>query len=154
MGFNSVFKGLKDLSPELSVTMCRVFTAHSRRRPVIINYFACHLSIVSGFNGTKINNTTYIVTQTEYEPGKSMGTGRMTGFDSRQNHKTKKTDEVNWYNLVEKDQRLDTETRALNLCLESVASISFLKRKWSKCIPQTAHTFRKTSRFQRLRQKI
>jgi len=45
--------------------------------------------MVSGFDGTKIN-TTYIVTQTESEPGKSMGTGRTTEFDSRQNHKKKK----------------------------------------------------------------
>jgi hypothetical protein len=45
--------------------------------------------MVSGFDVTKIN-ITYIVTQTEYEPGKSMGTERTTGFDSRQNHKTKK----------------------------------------------------------------
>ena len=42
--------------------------------------------MVSGFDGTKIN-TAYIVTQTAYEPVKSMATGWMTGFDSRQNHK-------------------------------------------------------------------
>ena len=66
--------------------------------------------MVSGFDRTKIN-TTYIVTQTEYEPGKSMGTGRTTAFDSRHKHKTKKqkqnekkTDEINWYISVEKEQ--------------------------------------------------
>jgi len=79
--------------------------------------------MVSGFDGTKIN-TTYIVTQTEYEPGKSMGTGRTAGFDSRQNHKTKETDEVNWYNSVEKEQRINTKTRAVNLCLVTVLTIA------------------------------
>jgi hypothetical protein len=59
--------------------------------------------MVSGSDGTKIN-TTYIVTQTEYKPGKSMGTGRTAGFDSRQNHKTKETDEVNRFNSVEKNR--------------------------------------------------
>ena len=108
--------------------------------------------MVSGFDGTKIN-TTYIVTQTESEPGKSMGTGRTTEFDSRQNHKKKRM-RGNWYNSVEKEQRLNTKTRALNLCLESVVSIGFLKREWSKRIPRTAQRLRKTSRFQWLRQKI
>ena len=42
-----------------------------------------------------------------------MGTRRTAGFDSRRNNKTKETGEINWYNSVEKEQRMNTKREQL-----------------------------------------